>query len=159
MKLARIPAMEPPESLLSDYYLSERDLHQLMEHLIDERADASTVLAFSDKIEFEPEQTLIRQADVDAAMLILTEGTLEVLIEEEGTARSVATIEPFALVGEQSFIDAGPRTATVVARTKGIAHRLTDSGFEQLRAANPEAACAFLGDVSRALAQRLRQRG
>ncbi len=156
--MATIRIMEPSESLLSDYYLSEQDLHQLMEHLVDERAGSAAVLAFTDKIEFEPEQVLIRQSDSDAAVFILTEGTLEVLIEDGGKEQVVATIKPYALVGEQSFIDAGPRTATVLARSNGIAHRLTDSGFEQLRSVNPEAACAFLGDVSRALAQRLRQR-
>ena len=150
--------MEQSESLLSEYYLSERDLHQLMQHLVDERADSSTLLTFADKVEFEPDQVLMRESESDAAVFILTEGTLEVTIEDDGKPRTVATIEPYALVGEQSFIDGGPRTATVFARTKGVAHRLTDSGFEQLTAAHPEVACAFLGDVSRALAQRVRLR-
>ena len=88
--------MEPSESLLSEYYLSEQDLHQLMEHLLDEHPDSATVLAFTDKIEFEPEQVLIRQSDSDAAVFILTEGTLEILVEDDGKERSVATIEPFA---------------------------------------------------------------
>ena len=96
--------MEPPESLLSEYYLSEQDLHQLMEHLVEERADSATVLSFTDKIEFEPEQVLIRQGGSDAAVYVLTEGTLEVTVEVDGKEQSVATIEPYALVGEQSFI-------------------------------------------------------
>jgi len=150
--------MESPESLMSEYFLSERDLHQLMRHLVSDRANSATLLAFADTIKFEPGQVLIRQADTDAAVFILSEGTLEVVVEDGDTQRTVATIEPYALVGEQSFIDGGPRTATVVAKTHGVAHRLTDSGFEQVRSVHPEVACAFLVDVSRALAQRVRQR-
>ena len=150
--------MESPESLLSEYFLSERELNQLMQHLVSDRANSATLLAFTDKIQFEPGQVLIRQSDSDASVFILSEGTLEVIVEDDDTQRPVVTIESYALVGEQSFIDGGPRTATVVAKTHGVAHRLTDSGFEQVRNAHPEVACAFLVDVSRALAQRVRQK-
>ncbi|MEM7202420.1 MAG: cyclic nucleotide-binding domain-containing protein [Planctomycetota bacterium] len=149
--------MEPSESLLSEYFLSEQELEQLMQHLIDEQANASTLLAFTDKVEFEPGQVLIREGTPDASVFILTEGTLEVTVDDGGTGRRVATIKPYAIVGEQSFIDGGVRTATVTAKTNGIAHRLTDAGFEQVRSVHPEVACAFLVDVSRAMAQRLRQ--
>lgn len=149
--------MEIPESLLSEYFLSERELDQLMQHLVADRANSATLLAFTDKVEFEPGQVLIRQSDTDASVFVLVEGTLEVIVEDGDTQQTVATIEPHALVGEQSFIDGGPRTASVIARTHGVAHRLTDSGFEQARTVHPEVACAFLVDVSRALAQRIRQ--
>jgi len=149
--------MESPESLLSEYFLSEQQLDQLMRHLVDDHANSATLLAFTDKVEFEPGQTVIRQGDTDAAVYVLVEGKLDVVVEDGGENKKVATIEPYALVGEQSFIDAGPRTATVVASTVGVAHRLTDSAFEQVRNVHPEVACAFLVDVSRALAQRIRQ--
>ena len=150
--------MEPTDStLLSEYFLSERELHQLMEHLISENSNAGTLLAFADVVEFEAGQTLIRQGDTDASVYILTDGALDVLVEENGVEQKVATIEPYALVGEQSFNDGGARTATVVGATNGTAHRLTDSGFEQIRSVHPEVACAFLVDVSRALAHQARQ--
>ena len=150
--------MESPESLLSEYFLSERELHQLMQHLVDDQSNSATLLAFSDKIEFEPGQTLIREGESDASVFILSEGKLEVTIEQDGKEQTVATIEPYALFGEQSFIDGGLRTATVAAVTQGVAHRLTDSAFEQVRSVHPEVACAFLVDVSRALAHRIRHR-
>ena len=128
-----------------------------MQHLVADQANAGTLLAFADKVQFEPGQVLIRESDSDASAYNLTKGTLEVTVEDGDTQRTVATIEPYAVVGEQSFIDGGPRTATVTARTDGVAHRLTDSGFEQMRTVHPEVACAFLVDVSRALAQRVRQ--
>ena len=150
--------MEPNDTFLSEYFLSERDLDQLMEYLVAEQSNAGTLLAFTDEIRLEPGQVLIRQGDSDAAVYILTEGTLEVLVEDGGKERPVAKVDAYALVGEQSFIDGAPRTATVVAHTDCVAHRLTDAAFEQVRDTNPDAACAFLIDVSRALAQRLRQR-
>ncbi len=149
--------MQPSDSLLSDYFLSEQDLHHLMEHLVSDRANAGTLLAFADEMRFEAGEMLIRQGSTDASVLILTEGTLDVLVDEGDERKTVATIEPYALVGEQGFIDGGPRTATVIARTDGVAHRLTDAGFEQIRSVHPEVACAFLVDVSRALAQRIRR--
>lgn len=149
--------MESPESLLSEYFLSEESLDQIMRYLVDDQSNAATLLAFADKVEFEPGQVLIRQGEVDASIFVLTEGTLEVSLEAGGDTKTVATIEPHAVVGDTSFIDGGPRTATVTAKTHGVAHRLTDSGFEQCRSVHPEVACAFLVDVSRALAQRLRQ--
>ena len=152
--------MEPPDSLLSDYFLSEHELHQLMEHLVDDTANSGTLLGFTDEVRFVPDEPLIQQGVVgDHSIYILTEGVLDVVLETDGQKTKVASIEPYAVFGEQSFIDGGPRSATVIARTEGLAHRLTDSGFEQVRSVHPEVACAFLIDIARGQAQRLRQRG
>ena len=129
-----------------------------MQLLAPDQPDAYTLLGFAEEIEFSAGDVLIRQSESDASVFILKKGTLEVIVSDGESKQTVATIDPFALVGEQSFIDGGPRTATVQATTDGVAHRLTDAAFEELRGKHPDLACAFLLDVARGLAQRCRQR-
>ena len=102
---------------------------------------------------------LIKQFDCERVIYILTEGELEVLVaaSEGAMPTGVAMVKPVAIIGEQTFLDGQPRTATLAVKTPGTVHRLSLSDFDKLRIAEPEIACAFLFDVARSLSLRQRR--
>lgn len=148
--------MVTPDPVLSEYFLSEDDLDLLMDYLRSDRPAATTLLAFADEVALHAGDVVIGQGERDASLFILTEGSLAVIVDDGEHQRTAVTIEPYALVGEQSFIDGEPRTATVIARTDAVVHRLTAAAFERVRAERPDLACALLVDVARTLSRRCR---
>ena len=65
-------------------------------------------------------------------------------------------IEAPAVVGELSFFDGLPRSATLEAMTDVEAVRLDPAAFDRLAAEEPELARTLLLDLARILALRLR---
>ena len=141
------------------YYLAEADLMELGNQFQDGRGiDWSRFLFFGEESEVSPGEFLIRQFDCDSNIYVLTHGELEVRIAAtpDGAQQTIASIEPIAVIGEQSFLDDGPRTASVVANTRSTVYHLTRSAFEEMRASEPRVAWAFLLDIARSLSQRSR---
>ena len=141
------------------YYLAEADLMELGSQFPDGHGiDWSRFLFFGEQRDVSPGEYLIRQFDCDSNLYVLTHGEFEVRIAAtpDGPEQSIASIEPIAVIGEQSFLDDGPRTASVVASTRSTVYRLTRSAFEEMREKEPGVAWAFLLDVARSLSQRSR---
>ncbi|MCA8957235.1 MAG: cyclic nucleotide-binding domain-containing protein [Planctomycetes bacterium] len=140
------------------YYLSESDLMELSGHWqAPEPTEWERFLGYAEQGHIAAGGTLIRQFDTDRALYLLTSGTLEVWVAEH-SGGPVATIEPYAVLGEQSFLEPGPRSATVIAKTDAILHRLTPGAFDLLRVEAPAMACALLFDIARTLSRRARTR-
>jgi CRP-like cAMP-binding protein len=59
----------------------------------------------------------VKQGDEGDAFFIVSEGKLEVVIEEDGTARTIATLERGAFFGEMAALLGERRSATVKAVT------------------------------------------
>ena len=144
---------------VNPYYLAEADLLQLVEQIEEQgQADWRLFLSYADEFQVEPGDTIVRQYDTERVVFIVTGGELEVLVakEPDGPQTSIATISPVAIIGEQTFLDSQPRTATIAAKTAAQVHRLSLSAFDRLRTEEPEIACAFLFDVARSLSLRTR---
>jgi len=141
------------------HYLAEADLLELVVQIEEQgEADWKLFLSYADECQVEPGHEVIRQYDSDRVVYILTAGELEVRAAPDPDARqeSIATVKPVAIIGEQTFLDSQPRTATLAAKTPATVHRLTLSAFDKLRTEEPEIACAFLFDVARSLSLRAR---
>jgi CRP-like cAMP-binding protein len=111
------------------------------------------LLAFvSERVVFDPGQILLAQGEpADAAYLII-EGCTEVFFETgEGEAVKLATIGPRETVGEVGILCGTPRTATVRARERVVALRITKAVFEQMVRDCPDMALSIM----RVLARRL----
>jgi NADH dehydrogenase len=65
---------------------------------------------------FEPGQDIIREGDVGNSLFIIQEGEVDVLKNENGTQRHVATLGRGQHFGEIAVFKSCPRTATVRAR-------------------------------------------
>ena len=110
------------------------------------------LLAFtSERIAFEPGQTLFAQgAEADAAYVII-DGRAEVLAETATGPVQLAVMERTAIVGEVAILCDVPRTATVRALTKLDTLRIAKQQFLDLISEFPELAV----EIMRTLALRL----
>lgn len=152
-------AMELPLNPDFPYYLAEADLIELGNHFQQSGSvDWSRFLFFAEKLSVAPGERLIRQFDCDATVYILTHGELDVRISStpEGPEQSIASVSPIAVIGEQSFLDDGPRTASVVAKMRSTVYRLNRAAFDEMRSEEPTVAWAFLLDIASALSRRSR---
>ncbi len=139
----------------SAYYLGEVDMAALIELIVNENGiEWERFLAYTEKIEVEPGTVLIKQFDRDDRDIhILTEGELEISVASEtaGEEIALAKVNPIAVLGEQSFLDEGARSATVSVRASSTVHRLTFAAFAGLCEIAPDLGCAFLMDAAKSL--------
>jgi CRP-like cAMP-binding protein len=142
------------------YYMGEADMAALIELIVNENEiEWERFLAYTEKIEVEPGTVLIKQFDRDDRdIYILTEGELEISVasETDGEDITIAKVNPIAVLGEQSFLDEGARSATVSVRAPSTVHRLTFAAFADLCESAPDLGCAFLMDVAKSLSLRYR---
>lgn len=69
----------------------------------------------ADVIEVKKDETLIQEGSYSRTMYYVKTGKLSVLKKIDGVNREISVIGAGELVGELSFLDKGPRSATVVA--------------------------------------------
>jgi CRP/FNR family transcriptional regulator, cyclic AMP receptor protein len=120
-------------------------------------ADWARIFAHAEPIRVGAGLALLQAGEEDRALYLLTEGTLGVRLPRgEGAFKA---IEAPAVVGELSFFDGLPRSATLEAVTDVEAARLDPAGYEALAAEEPALARALLLDLARILALRLRIAG
>jgi CRP-like cAMP-binding protein len=92
-----------------------------------------------------------------ARVVFVVSGTLEAGHDSGGRRLVLGTIEPGAWMGEIGFIDNGPATATVVAKTPTVLLCIHHAQLLQLADVHPEAASVLLRQVTRVLAERLQK--
>jgi CRP-like cAMP-binding protein len=102
---------------------------------------------------------VIRAGDRDRALYIVADGALELLPDETGAAPAgrPEPIAPGAVIGELSFFDGRPRSATIRAAGDCELFRLDIDDFEVLAAREPVLARTLLLGLGRILALRLRR--
>ena len=105
---------------------------------------------------FERDKVVIKAGEAENSLYILTFGTLEVLMEQRGQTRRLASIQSGSVVGEQSFLDGKPRSASIRAASECQLLRLSRDSFDIFAAREPSLARAFLFDLGRILSLRLR---
>ena len=103
-----------------------------------------------DHVTFEPGAVLVKEMDVGRRLIIIREGTAEVIRQgfvapggsgtgvEQGVSRRLATVGPGDVVGELSLIDGKPTSAAVVAETRLETLVLYGTRFRKLLTAMPQ---------------------
>jgi CRP-like cAMP-binding protein len=99
-------------------------------------------------VDLEPSEPAVRQGDPGDAVFVIESGTLEVT--QDG--RRLKELGRGAVFGELALLDGGPRSASVVARTRARVLRIPRAEFEALLDEYPEIARG----VSRTLLAHLR---
>jgi CRP/FNR family cyclic AMP-dependent transcriptional regulator len=116
------------------------------------------LLPFVERDGFRAGDDVIKRGEVDRALYIVVEGSLEARVTEGRAGKGVAvSFPPGSVTGEIGFFDGKPRTATVTAVTDGELLRLSFESFQALAVSEPDLAQAMLLDLGRILAIRLRQ--
>jgi CRP-like cAMP-binding protein len=99
-------------------------------------------------------ETLITEGSHPASLFIVLDGQLQV---EVSTIGRVAVLEMGAMLGEMSFVEDAPASATVVALTRSNVLALPKKMVEQRAAANAEFSARFYKSLAILLANRLRR--
>lgn len=116
------------------------------------------LLPFVERRAFRAGEDVIKRGEIDRALYIVIDGSLEARITEGRAGKGAAVRFPAgSVIGEIGFFDARARTATVTAVTDGEMLRLSFESFQTLAAREPDLAQAMLLDLGRILAIRLRQ--
>jgi CRP/FNR family transcriptional regulator, cyclic AMP receptor protein len=98
--------------------------------------------------------TIIAAGKRDQALYLLTEGVVGVILS--GAQTTLKEIDAPSVLGEVAFVDAGPRSVSLVALTDCELLRMSIEAFEVLSAHHPDLGRAILLDLARILAMRLR---
>jgi CRP-like cAMP-binding protein len=119
------------------------------------------LLAFtSERVGFDPGQSIFKQGDMGDAAYIIIEGDAEVLVDTTGGQAVVATLGKNAFVGEIAILCDVPRTATVRAKGRVVALRISKELFMRLITEFPQMAIAIMRELAHRLEmtnQRLRE--
>jgi len=72
---------------------------------------------FEQSEKFKAGEVIIHEGEENRDLYVLSEGTLEVSVEDESQKIVVSEIKAPEILGEISFLNGSPRTATVAAKT------------------------------------------
>jgi sulfate permease, SulP family len=121
-------------------------------------ADLATIETFLRRMAYGSGSVLFREGEPGTELFVLTAGSASAhLTQADGGTIRLATFSPGTVFGELAILDAGPRSATVVADTDLVAHVLTDAEFARLSAQHPDLAIKLLSNLGRELSGRLRR--
>lgn len=124
------------------------------------RLEHDDLIALAEAVElrrFAAGDQLLTQGSPFPTLFFLWDGRFALGFGEEESAADLGVLPPNAIVGEVSFFDGGPVTATVVAITRSaFALALTPDAFDVLAVQRPTAATGLLHIVCGMLAERLR---
>ncbi len=115
------------------------------------------LLAFaSERICFEQGNELCTQGEIGDAAYVIIDGEADVTVENNGQATVVATLGKNAFVGEISILTDVPRTATVTAKTRVEALRITKELFYRMISEFPQMGLEIMRVLSLRLADTTR---
>jgi CRP/FNR family cyclic AMP-dependent transcriptional regulator len=117
-------------------------------------SDWTTLVQRTETRRYSIGHTIVAAGERDQALYLLTEGVVGVILQ--GVQGTFKEIDAPSVLGEVAFVDAGPRSVSLVALTDCELLRMSIEAFEVLSAHHPELGRAILLDLARILAMRLR---
>jgi hypothetical protein len=101
---------------------------------------------------------IFREGDPGQELFIVTKGRASAYLKQvNGREIRLATFAPGTIFGELATLDAGPRSASVVADDDVICYVLSDQQFAALAKDAPSVAIKLLSGLGRELSRRLRR--
>jgi CRP-like cAMP-binding protein len=118
--------------------------------------ESAAFVALLEEREVAERELVLREGVPSAAIFLVREGELSVSLSLGGPTLETGRFGAGAILGEVSFIDGGPATATVAAATRTRLWVLPRASLDRLRSESPRQAIATLRAVSHSLAKRVR---
>lgn len=116
------------------------------------------LLQFAERRHLRKGEVVFREGDRDdGAVYFIEEGIVKILKEHAGQRKVLAMFGLGNVFGEMSFLDPGPRSATVVADEDTVIHALHPEAFHRLEADAPGMAIKLLKVFNAKLVARLRE--
>ncbi len=132
-----------------------RQTAALLEDLTPDEAD--TLGNLMPMVRARAGQTLIEQGEIGEWMMLMLEGTVDVLKRSDsGESSRLAVVKEGASIGEMSMLDSAPRYASCVALEDVRAGILTRTTIAHLIQDHPAIGAKILVKLTQLLAQRLR---
>jgi len=111
------------------------------------------LLAFmSERVGFDPGKQLMRQGDAADAAYLIIDGHADVLVETPAGPVVVATLGPNELVGEMAILCDVPRNATVHAKDRVVALRISKEPFMRMVREFPTMAVSIMQELAQRVA-------
>ncbi|XEU32785.1 cyclic nucleotide-binding domain-containing protein [Tistrella bauzanensis] len=114
-----------------------------------EPAKLKLVAFTSERLTFDPGDTVFSEGEVGDAVYIIVEGSAEVQVATPRGPLKVADLGRNDVVGEIAILCDVPRTATVVAASPVTALRISKELFYQLIAQVPQMAIEIMRELAR----------
>lgn len=130
--------------IIGDSYLAEGFTSEFIEK----------IAAISERRTFAEGTYIVREEDPSADLMILAEGTAEII---RITGDSIGYIKPGMPFGEVSFLDRKRRSSSVVAKSDCVVVHIPEEPLRQLLRNEPEMAVRALVNLSIVLCERLRK--
>jgi SulP family sulfate permease len=105
---------------------------------------------------YQPGSVIFREGDPGNELLVVIKGSASAYLHLPNTNIRLATFATGTMFGELALLDAGARSATVVADADLVCYTLTASDFAAMAAKFPGVAVRLLAAVGRELSGRLR---
>lgn len=110
------------------------------------------LLAFmSERVAFDPGRPLVRQGDPADAAYVLIDGEAEVVAETPEGPMTFATLGAHEVVGEIAILCDVPRTATVRAKSRVVALRISKEPFMRMIREFPNMAVSIMCELAHRL--------
>ena len=109
------------------------------------------LLAFtSERLTFQPGQSLCHQGDIGDAAYLIVDGTADVIIEgDDGSQLTVAQVGKNAFIGEIAILCDVPRTATITATSRLDTIKISKDLFFRLVNEFPTMAVEIMRELAR----------
>jgi len=140
--LAKIPGIKPKVRISMDWFVHLLFPPDLAQTRIDQESGIKNQ-------HFEPGDVIFHQGDLGDSVYVIQQGECDVIKEENGAARSVATLRAGDYFGEMALLSDKTRNATIQARTAMEVLLIPKCDFDTLRQSVP----AF-GEVFHELARK-----
>jgi hypothetical protein len=114
-------------------------------------------IALCDVESHSPGELIVKQDDRGDCMYILFSGQGKVVHHKEGHRIDLAVLHPGDFFGEIALVDAGPRSADVIAIEPSVLLKITHAAISALAVVYPNAAFKFLIAIGRIMVNRLRK--
>ncbi len=109
------------------------------------------------RIEMTKGEILFHKGEQSTSMYIVSEGEFTVTDERPGQKVYLSSIRAGGLIGEMSFLDESPRSATVTARESAVVYRMSKEDFVRTLLEAPATGARLLLSISLLLVDRLRK--
>lgn len=121
------------------------------------KVELQDVASLAKSVSLAKGETVFEEGDDADALYVVDSGSLRILktVEESGTRRTIATLEPGDVLGEMALLVEGERTATALAAEDVRLLRIDREGFVELLDSGQPAAFKVLLGLARLLCRRL----
>ncbi|MCW5694443.1 MAG: SLC26A/SulP transporter family protein [Pseudolabrys sp.] len=143
---------------LKDFTADEVPLAQVDLLAALDAKEIAVVEAHSRRATYASGETVFREGDPGREMFIVTRGRVSAYLAQAGTGDiRLVTFAPGTVFGELAILDAGPRSASVVAEEDVVCFVLSEEQFISLAQTAPNIAIKLLAGLGRELSGRLRR--